>query len=62
MSYCLLLPVKITCREDEHLAKIQTATQLSFHPSFRQNSLLSIFDNFSKECESTMTRPTNEIL
>uniref|UniRef100_A0A8C0BEK9 Lutropin-choriogonadotropic hormone receptor n=1 Tax=Buteo japonicus TaxID=224669 RepID=A0A8C0BEK9_9AVES len=27
----------------------------------KQNSLLSIFDNFSKECESTMTRPTNEI-
>ncbi|KAJ7401315.1 Lutropin-choriogonadotropic hormone receptor [Pitangus sulphuratus] len=28
----------------------------------KQNSLLSIFDNFSKECESTMRKPTNEIL
>ncbi|KAK2531903.1 Lhcgr [Columba guinea] len=53
--------VKITCREDENLAKIQTEIQLSFHPSFRQSSLLSIFDNFSKVCESTMRKPTNEI-
>ncbi|XP_054146398.1 lutropin-choriogonadotropic hormone receptor [Melozone crissalis] len=28
----------------------------------RQNLLFSIFDNFSKECESTMRRPTNEML
>ncbi|XP_071436448.1 lutropin-choriogonadotropic hormone receptor isoform X3 [Pithys albifrons albifrons] len=28
----------------------------------KQNSLLSIFDNFSKECESSMRKPTNEIL
>ncbi|KAK4823731.1 hypothetical protein QYF61_006000 [Mycteria americana] len=28
----------------------------------KQNSLLSIFDSFSKECESTMRKPTNEIL
>ncbi|XP_058690430.1 lutropin-choriogonadotropic hormone receptor isoform X2 [Poecile atricapillus] len=28
----------------------------------KQNLLLSIFDNFSKECESTMRKPTNEIL
>ncbi|NWI51579.1 LSHR protein, partial [Calyptomena viridis] len=28
----------------------------------KQNSLLSIFDNFSKECESTMRKPTDEIL
>ncbi|XP_008934946.1 PREDICTED: lutropin-choriogonadotropic hormone receptor, partial [Merops nubicus] len=27
----------------------------------KQNSLLSIFDNFSKECENTMRKPTNEI-
>ncbi|XP_054678947.1 lutropin-choriogonadotropic hormone receptor isoform X2 [Grus americana] len=27
----------------------------------KQNSWLSIFDNFSKECESTMRKPTNEI-
>ncbi|XP_065487903.1 lutropin-choriogonadotropic hormone receptor [Caloenas nicobarica] len=27
----------------------------------KQNSLLSIFDNFSKVCESTMRKPTNEI-
>ncbi|XP_030355297.1 lutropin-choriogonadotropic hormone receptor [Strigops habroptila] len=52
--------VKSTCR-DENLAKIQTAAQHSFHPSFRQNSLFSIFDEFSKECESTMRKPTNEM-
>ncbi|XP_010146238.1 PREDICTED: lutropin-choriogonadotropic hormone receptor [Eurypyga helias] len=28
----------------------------------KQNSLLSIFDNFSKECESTMRKPANDIL
>ncbi|XP_041345345.1 LOW QUALITY PROTEIN: lutropin-choriogonadotropic hormone receptor [Pyrgilauda ruficollis] len=28
----------------------------------RQNLLFSIFDNFSKECESTMRKPTNEML
>ncbi|XP_063247278.1 lutropin-choriogonadotropic hormone receptor isoform X3 [Prinia subflava] len=28
----------------------------------KQNLLLSIFDNFSKECESTMRKPTNEML
>uniref|UniRef100_A0A8D2NMG2 Lutropin-choriogonadotropic hormone receptor n=1 Tax=Zosterops lateralis melanops TaxID=1220523 RepID=A0A8D2NMG2_ZOSLA len=28
----------------------------------KQNLLLSIFDNFSKECESTMRKPTNEIV
>nr|ADK26677.1 luteinizing hormone/choriogonadotropin receptor [Zonotrichia albicollis] len=28
----------------------------------RQNLLFSIFDNFSKECENTMRRPTNEML
>ncbi|NXX73755.1 LSHR protein, partial [Urocolius indicus] len=28
----------------------------------KQSSLLSIFDTFSKECESTMKKPTNEIL
>ncbi|XP_005151899.2 lutropin-choriogonadotropic hormone receptor [Melopsittacus undulatus] len=27
----------------------------------KQNSLLSIFDKFSKECESTMRKPTNEM-
>ncbi|XP_071595922.1 lutropin-choriogonadotropic hormone receptor isoform X2 [Heliangelus exortis] len=26
----------------------------------KQNPMLSIFDNFSKECESTMRKPTNE--
>ncbi|XP_061331245.1 lutropin-choriogonadotropic hormone receptor isoform X1 [Pezoporus flaviventris] len=55
------VPAKITCREGENLAKIQAAAQLSFHSSFRQNSLLSIFDKFSKECESTMRKPTNEM-
>ncbi|XP_066036474.1 lutropin-choriogonadotropic hormone receptor isoform X4 [Chamaea fasciata] len=28
----------------------------------KQNLLLSIFDNFSKECESTMRKPTDEML
>ncbi|KAF4794040.1 Lutropin-choriogonadotropic hormone receptor [Turdus rufiventris] len=28
----------------------------------KQNLLLSIFDNFSKECESTMRKPTHEML
>ncbi|OXB59827.1 hypothetical protein ASZ78_014475 [Callipepla squamata] len=27
----------------------------------KQNSLLSIFDNFSKQCESTMRKPTSEM-
>ncbi|XP_030303694.1 lutropin-choriogonadotropic hormone receptor [Calypte anna] len=27
----------------------------------KQNPMLSIFDNFSKECESTMRKPTNEV-
>lgn len=56
------VPVKITCREDESLAKMQTETQLSFPSYFRQNSLLSIFDNFSKQCESTMRKPASEVL
>ncbi|XP_014447301.1 lutropin-choriogonadotropic hormone receptor isoform X1 [Tupaia chinensis] len=55
--------ISLELKENVHLKKIDNrAFQGATGPSILQNFSFSIFENFSKQCESTVRKPNNETL